>query len=77
MPSSSEKKIVRNTRNLFLAIADKCGLSERTIRSAFGNKPVTWQTAVKIAKALDVDLREIRIKADNRGRRQKKGRSIS
>lgn len=60
-----------NTRNLFLAVADRCGLSERTIRNAFANKPVTWQTAVKIARALGVDLREIRIKADNRGKRKK------
>ena len=56
-------------RNLYLAIGDKCRLSERTIRNAFANKPVTWQTAAKIAKALGVDMREIRVKVDNRGKK--------
>ena len=60
-----------NTRNLYLAIADKCNLGERTVRNAFAMKPVTYQTAAKLARALGVDLREFRIKADNRGRKRK------
>ena len=56
-------------RNLYIAIGDKCRLSERTIRNAFSGKAVTWQTAAKIAKALGVDMRELRIKADNRGKK--------
>ena len=58
-------------RNPFRGIADKCRLSERTVRSAFSRKPVTWQTARKIALAIGIDMREFAIKPDNRGRKNK------
>jgi len=58
-------------RNPYLAIADKCRLSERTVRSAFAKKPVTWQTAQKIAAKVGIDMREFRIKEDLRGRNKK------
>ena len=59
------------TVNAFKFIADKCRLSERTVRSAFAKKPVTWDTARKIAVACGIDMREFRIKEDNRGRNKK------
>ena len=59
-------------RNPYRGIADKCRLSERTVRSAFAKKPVTWETARRIALAVGIDMREFRIKADNRGRKNKK-----
>jgi len=58
-------------RNPYRGIADKCRLSERTVRSAFAKKPVTWDTARKIAVACGIDMREFRIKEDNRGRNKK------
>ena len=57
-------------RNPYRGIADKCRLSERTVRSAFARKPVTWDTARKIAVACGIDMREFRIKEDNRGRKK-------
>ncbi len=57
-------------RNPYRGIADKCRLSERTVRTAFSRKPVTWETARKIARACGIDMREFAIKADNRGRRK-------
>ena len=57
-------------RNPYRGIADKCRLSERTVRSAFSRKPVTWDTARKIAVACGIDMREFRIKEDNRGRKK-------
>ena len=54
----------------FRAIADKCGLSERTIRNAFANKPITWQTACRIAKHLGIRAASFRIKVDRRGKRK-------
>lgn len=60
--------------NAFKLIGDKCRLSEKTVRSAFSKKPVTWQTACKICNAIDLPTTAcFRIKSDNRGR-NKKGR---
>ena len=59
-----------NSRNPYLGIADKCRLSERTVRNAFAKKPVTWQTARRIAGAIGIDLADFRIKPDNRGRKK-------
>ena len=66
--------IPQRLRNAYLGIADRCRLSERTVRNAFARKPITWQTAAIIAKALKIDLTHFRIKEDNRGR-NKKGKS--
>lgn len=60
-------------RNPYMAIGDKCRLSERTVRNAFARKAVTWQTARKIANACNIDLANFAIKPDNRGRNRKKG----
>lgn len=58
-------------RNPYRGIGDKCRLSERTVRNAFSGKPVTWATARKLAAACCIDMREFRIKEDNRGRNKK------
>ena len=57
-------------RNPYTGIADLCRLSERTIRSAFQRKPVTLQTALKIAKAIGIDIIHFRIKVDRRGQKK-------
>ena len=58
--------------SIYKLIGDKCRLSEKTIRTAFQRRPVTYQTAMKIAKALQVDTIDcFRIKTDNRGKRKK------
>ena len=57
-------------RNAFIGIADRCRLSEKTVRNAFSRKPVTWQTAARIAKALGIDMTHFRIKPDNRGKKK-------
>jgi len=54
------------------ALADKCGLSTTTIRKALSQKPITWQTACRIGKALGIRAGCFRIKEDNRGRNKKK-----
>ena len=59
-------------RNPYRGIADRCRLSERTVRTAFAKKPVTWQTARRIANVCGIDMREFCIKADNRGRKRPK-----
>ena len=61
---------VENSRSPYRAIGDKCRLSERTVRTAFIGKPVTWVTAMRIAHAVGIDIREFRIKEDRRGRRR-------
>lgn len=66
-----ESKGVDEGRNPFRGIADRCRLSERTVRNAFSRKPVTWDTARKVAQACGIDMREFRIKEDNRGRNKK------
>ena len=54
------------------ALADKCGHSTTTIRKAHSQKPITWQTACRIGKALGIRAACFRIKEDNRGRNRKK-----
>ena len=63
-------------RNPYRGIADKCRLSERTVRTAFSKKPVTWQTARKIALAIGIDMGEFAIKADNRGHKKAKSPGV-
>jgi hypothetical protein len=63
-------------RNPFRGIADRCRLSERTVRTAFSRKPVTWETARKIAQVCGIDMREFAIKADNRGRKKAKSPGV-
>lgn len=59
--------------NVYKLIGDKCRLSEKTVRTAFSRKPVTWQTARLLARALDIDTVDcFVIKTDHRGRRKKK-----
>ena len=59
--------------NVYKLIGDKCRLSERTIRTAFSKKPITYQTALQIAKALDLATTDcFVIKTDKRGRNKKK-----
>ena len=53
-------------------IGDMCNLSEKTIRNAFARKPVTWQTACKICRHLNLATTHcFKIKPDNRGRNKK------
>ena len=58
--------------NLYKAIADKAGLSELTIRTAFNrNRGITYKTALRIAKAIGgVDINAFRIIEDGRGRKK-------
>ena len=62
--------IPERPRNPFQGIADRCRLSERTVRKAFSRQPVTWQTAARLSKALQIDLGHFRIKTDNRGKKK-------
>lgn len=58
--------------NAFRLIGDKCNLSEKTVRSAFSRKPITWQTACRLRNALSLPTTDcFRIKDDNRGRNKK------
>lgn len=60
--------------SVYKLIGDKCRLSEKTVRTAFQRRPVTYQTAKKLAKALAIDTVDcFRIKQDLRGRGRKKG----
>ena len=60
--------------NAYKLIGDKCHLSERTVRNAFSKKPVTYQTALALCRALDFDTTNcFVIKSDQRGRNKKKG----
>lgn len=61
--------------NPYQWIGDQCRLSERTIRTAFARKPITWQTACIIAKNFRIPANCFRIKDDRRGtkKNQKKG----
>lgn len=56
----------------YLYIADKCGLSERTIRNAFARQPITFGTAAKIAKNFNIPTSCFRCIEDRRGRPKKK-----
>ncbi len=58
--------------NPFKGVADLCGLSEQTIRTAFSRKPITYQTACRIAKHMKIPVEYFRIKADQRGQNKKK-----
>lgn len=68
-------EIPERPRNPFQGIADRCRLSERTVRKAFSRQPITWQTALKLSKALQIDLGHFRIKVDNRGKNKKPGKT--
>lgn len=58
--------------NVYKLIGDKCNLSEKTVRTAFSKKPVTWQTACRLRRALDLPTLDcFRIKTDNRGKKNK------
>lgn len=59
--------------NPYGACGDRCGLSEKTIRTAFAGRPITYQTACKIAKHLQIPVECFRIKADNRGQNKRPG----
>jgi len=52
-----------------LFLADWFGLSDRTVRTVLSNKPVTVQTALKIARKTGCPMEAFRIKADKRGRK--------
>lgn len=57
--------------NAYKLIGDKCNLSEKTVRTAFARKPVTWQTACKLRKALNLATAAcFKIKSDNRGKKK-------
>ncbi len=58
--------------NAFREIAGKCGLSERTIRTAFSRKPITYRTARRIATRLGIRIACFVIKEDRRGRGKRK-----
>ena len=59
--------------NAYKLIGDKCRLSERTVRTAFSKKPITYQTARLLARTLDFDTTNcFTIKTDNRGKKKKK-----
>lgn len=61
--------------NAYKLIGDKCRLSERTVRTAFSKKPITWQTAQTLCRVLGFDTANcFVIKTDNRGRNKKSGR---
>jgi hypothetical protein len=53
----------------FKAIADNAGFSERLVRDAFHGKPVTYQTACRLGKAVHIAVEFFRIKEDRRGQR--------
>lgn len=57
--------------NAYKQIGDKCGFSEKTVRSAFSRKPITYAVACRICKAAGVGIECFRIKPDTRGRKKK------
>lgn len=62
---------LRDRRYTFLLfLADWFGLSDRTVRTVLSNKPVTVQTALKIARKTGCPMEAFRIKADHRGRKK-------
>lgn len=63
----------QDLQNPYKFIGDQCRLSERTIRTAFSKKPITWTTARIIEKHTGIPTYCFRIKPDNRG--TKKARS--
>ncbi|MBQ9088644.1 MAG: hypothetical protein IJY46_07680 [Lentisphaeria bacterium] len=57
--------------NVYKLIGDRCFLSEKTVRTAFARRPITYQTACKLRKALNLPTLDcFRIKVDNRGRKK-------
>lgn len=61
------------TTNAYKLIGDKCRLSERTVRNAFSRKPITYQTALLLARVLEFDtINCFVIKTDLRGRNKKR-----
>ena len=58
--------------NAYKFLGDLCRLSERTIRSAFARKPVTYTTACNIYRHTGIPVWCFRVKDDNRGRRRGK-----
>lgn len=70
MTSKKVEYIIRF--DAFKACADRCGLSITTIKTAFMYKPITYQTACKIADNLNIPKECFNIKADSRGRKMKK-----
>jgi hypothetical protein len=73
MIMTNNKKVEYIVRfDAFKACADRCGFSVVTIKNAFQYKPVTYQTAHKISKILNIPIECFNIKEDNRGRKPKK-----
>ena len=70
MTSKKIEYIVRF--DAYKACADRCGLSVQTIKNAFNYKAITYQTASKISKTLNIPIECLNIKEDNRGRKPKK-----
>ncbi len=64
--SAEERKFIISPYRM---IADRCGISEVTLRRAMARKPITYQTAARIAHRLGIDPVCFRIKEDRRGRR--------
>lgn len=58
--------------NAYKILADRCGLSEKTIRTAFSRRPIVYQTACRIARNLNIPVQAFRIKDDRRGRKPPK-----
>lgn len=63
--------------NPYEAIAKRCKLSETTIRSAFGRKPIAEATARRIANILEIPLEAFVLKVDKRGRKPKSSEIIA
>lgn len=64
--------------NAYKLIGDKCRLSEKTVRTAFARRPITYQTACKLVRALDLATIDcFRIKTDNRGRNRGRKKAAS
>lgn len=73
IPPSEFRSEAADLQNPYKFIGDQCRLSERTIRTAFSKKPITWTTARIIEKHTGIPTYCFRIKPDNRG--TKKARS--
>lgn len=63
--------------NAYKAIADKCRISEKTVRNAFSRKPVTLPVAARIANNIKIPLECFRIKYDQRGQNKKTKQVLS
>ena len=67
----SEPIMENDSLNPYKGIADLCGLSDITIRKAFARKPITYQTACRIANRIKIPVECFRIKADTRGMKKR------